>query len=223
MRVLIVGAGFVGKHLAEYLSNRGVDLSVVELRQEKCREVTDISPNIKVFCGSGDDEAVLKSAEVDSADIVYAVTDDDDVNIRACKIAKKHGVPKVVALVNSMSRLPDYVAAGADVTISPLDAILSEFEKTFSTRTDVTAFLCKREENWEVVSIKIPMHAEVVGKKIAEIKLPPEARVSMIIRGNELIFPDENYEIHGGDEVLVVGSIKAVDKTVSILRSAEAT
>jgi len=101
MFVLIIGAGKVGSNLTADLSEKGHKVSLIEKNEIVCRKFAEMK-NIKVICGDGCDLLVLQEAGIQAADIIAAVTGDDEDNLVVAQLAKlQPNRPKVVAIVNN--------------------------------------------------------------------------------------------------------------------------
>ena len=96
MRIIIVGGGIVGQSLAEHLLKEGHNLSLIELDGKLCIEVSE-KLDLQVIEGSGSSPSMLKSAGVESADMLLAVTPENDVNILSCSLAAQYGVKSRIA------------------------------------------------------------------------------------------------------------------------------
>ena len=123
MRILIVGAGDIGFQLSKRLSQDGYDITMVEVDAKRIRRVSD-QLDVMLVEGSGTSYRVLKQADVEHADVLAAMTTSDEVNILACRLAKKAGVAITMARVrNPEFTDPDFVLSpqemGVDVVIHP--------------------------------------------------------------------------------------------------------
>jgi trk system potassium uptake protein TrkA len=122
MRIVIVGGGADGSHLAERLVAEGDDVAIVEsdpLRAAHLRERLDAH----VVEGNGASPSVLRRAGVDRADILFAVSDDDGTNVLACQTARSLGLKRTVARIEH-SELQDIVLkSGVEAVIDPRAAV----------------------------------------------------------------------------------------------------
>ncbi|MCL5986785.1 MAG: TrkA family potassium uptake protein [Actinobacteria bacterium] len=101
MFILIIGAGKVGSNLAMILSEKGHKISLVEKKDAVCSKFAEMK-KINVVCGDGCDLLVLQEAGIQAADVVAAVTGDDEDNLVIAQLAKlQPNKPKVVAVVNN--------------------------------------------------------------------------------------------------------------------------
>ena len=130
MKVIIVGAGEVGFHIAERLSQEGHDVTIIEMDREKETELRS-KLNALVIRGSGASVDTLREAQVENADLFIAVTDQDEVNLVSCLLAHEYRVPKMVARIKSL----DYAQSewktnaarmGIDLLINPEHVVANE-------------------------------------------------------------------------------------------------
>jgi trk system potassium uptake protein len=221
LRVLIVGAGRIGMHLIRYLStNEDNQLTVIEKKLERCREVSNIS-DATILNEDGSKPEVLKKAEASQADLLLVATSDDRANLsitRQCK--KEFGVPRVISVANSPKNKQRISEAGADIVICPVDLALRDFENLLA-RDRATTLIYRPEMELRIAEMTIPLNATLIGKKIHEIQMPDKCRVGLICRDDSYVFPDPELELRSGDKVLLLGDAPSVAKTVELLRSTE--
>jgi trk/ktr system potassium uptake protein len=222
MRTLIVGAGRIGMHLIGYLSsNEENKLTVIEKKKERCREVSNKFDAI-ILNEDGSNPEIMKRADASRADLLLAATDDDRVNIAVSRKGKKDfGIPRVIAVANSPKNKLRLVEAGADVVICPVDLALRDFESILLKDHAIT-LMYRSEPDLRVAEITIPMTASTIGKKFHELQVPEKCRIALVSRGNTFVFPDADLDVNSGDKVLVIGDGPSVQKTVELLKSAEA-
>jgi trk system potassium uptake protein len=221
LRVLIVGAGRIGMHLIRYLStNEDNQLTVIEKKLERCREVSNIS-DATILNEDGSKPEVLKKAEASQADLLLVATSDDRANLsitRQCK--KEFGVPRVISVANSPKNKQRISEAGADIVICPVDLALRDFENLLA-RDRATTLIYRPEMELRIAEMTIPLNATLIGKKIPEIRMPEKCRVALVCRDDGYVFPDPELELRSGDKVLLLGDAPSVAKTVELLRSTE--
>jgi trk system potassium uptake protein TrkA len=100
MNILIVGAGKIGKNLAEDMTRKGHYVVVVEKNENVCGQIKT-TDNLKVICGDGCDMIVLENASIKTADVVAAVTGDDEDNLVVAQLSKlQPNRPRVVSIIN---------------------------------------------------------------------------------------------------------------------------
>jgi len=130
MKIVIIGAGEVGFHLAKRLSYEKHDLVVIDADPEKCAKARE-GLDVAVVEGNGSSQSVLVEAGLESADMLIAASAVDEINILACMIASRMGVKRKVARV----RNPDYYGPasilkaedlGVDLFIHPEEEVIQE-------------------------------------------------------------------------------------------------
>ncbi len=134
MRILILGAGNVGRHLAERLCADKHDVVVVDQNHDLLNELGN-QLNVLTLCGNGSNPAILEQADIRKVGLLIAVTNNDEVNILACLFAHKAGVPKTVARVASLNYAhpPDALSLrsmGIDLVVSQQEECAQEMYHT---------------------------------------------------------------------------------------------
>ena len=126
-RVLIIGAGNIGLHVARTLESekRGTRLKIIERSRARAEEAADALTRTVVLNGDGLDLDLLEEANVASMDAVLALTDDDKTNILSCVRAKTEGAKLVVALVNDASLIGQIAPMGIDAYVNPRSTTVS--------------------------------------------------------------------------------------------------
>ncbi|NLA26072.1 MAG: NAD(P)-binding domain-containing protein, partial [Firmicutes bacterium] len=100
MYMIIIGGGSIGSELARNFSEKNFDIAVIEKNPDQARKLRDLY-DVMVFEENGAGVQALEKAGVKSADVVIAVTQIDEINIIACMLSKRYGVPLTVARVRN--------------------------------------------------------------------------------------------------------------------------
>ena len=216
MYVVVVGGGQVGSKLAKRLADRGNNLVIIEKDERRAHELA-AELDVLVMHGSGADIDVLKDAGIDKADVLVAVTQADEVNLMACELSKKMGVPRVVARVNEEKHVRMFEELGVDVAVSLINAAVVLFEKA-AAGPGVYGLLGIGGGKGEVVEVMVGPNSKAAGKKIKDIDIPKDCTLAMICRGDELVPPRGDTEIKVGDMVTIVGKTDAIMKIANSLR-----
>ena len=206
MNVLIVGAGKSGTFLAEKLRS-GHHVTMIESRPDRADYVAARMPGVKVIRGDGCEPAVLDQAGTAQADLVAALTGDDEDNLVVSFLAKTtHHVPMVFARTNHPKNEWMFTKNwGVDVAVSTAQVIYSLIEKEVSLG-DVITLMALSAENMVIDEITLPSDASAVGKTLSELPIPKCAHVMAIISAGEIVVPRGDTMLHAGDEVLILSS-----------------
>lgn len=206
MNVLIVGAGKSGTYLAEKLRGQH-DVTVVESRVERADYLGARMPDIRVVRGDGCEPTVLDRAGVAQADLVAALTGDDEDNLVVSFLAKTtHRVPMVFARTNHPKNEWMFTKMwGVDVAVSTANVIYALIEKEVSLG-DVITLMALRAENMVIDEITLPADARAVGKALSQLSIPKCAHVMAIISAGQVVVPRGDTVLNEGDEVLILSS-----------------
>lgn len=213
MNIVIVGLGKVGCQLVERLSDEtNYNITVIDTRDNVLKNCVNTYDVIGVE-GSGTSLDVLREARVKNADVVIAVTGSDEMNLLTCLMAKKLGASSTIARV----RNPKYSKEmhllkedfGISMVINPELTAAGEIARLlrFPSAVEVDTFAKGRAE---ILRFKIVDGSPLDGIFIKDIHstLNCDILVCGVERGDEAFIPNGNFEIHAGDFISIVGSIK---------------
>jgi trk system potassium uptake protein TrkA len=217
MLAIIVGGGRGGSYLALDLQSQGYQVKVVERRPEvvaKLRQEIDG----EVVCGDGSSPEVLAQLGTDKAQLVVALTRNDEDNLVVCRLAKHHfHVPRVIARVSNPRNEWLYTKTwGVDVAISQTHLTAKVIEEEIGLGDLVTLLKLNRGEA-SLVELHLPEASPCQGKAIRDIPLPPDAVIASIIRAGKLVIPRGDTQLETGDEILAVSSVAAAQALKAVL------
>ncbi|MEC9488732.1 MAG: NAD-binding protein [Halanaerobium sp.] len=203
MFVLIVGGGKAGRFLIKDCLKKGFKVALVEQNREKCEDIEE-KYGIKVVQGDGSQKESLQKAGVEEADVVLAVTGDDQDNLVICQLAERQfQVPRTFTSVNTPGNESLFEWLGVNVAVSST-AILSALVDGEVSLEDLKHLLQLRKGDLKMVEIKIKEGSPIAGKKVKEINLPIEAVLITIVRENTPIVPRGNTHLEPGDLVIAL-------------------
>ena len=204
MYIIVVGGGKVGFYLAKELVESNHEVLVIEQDAEKVREIQDELGDI-VMEGDGCEATVLDTAGTSRADMLLAVTGDDEDNLVACQVAKQRfNVGRVVARINNPKNEGVFQKLDVDITVSATSAIMAHIEQELPTHQLIPLMRLKGS-GLEIVEVRIPDDSRVVGRPVKEILLPYQSMVALVIDedGTPKMASGDTI-IRAGDEVVAV-------------------
>jgi trk system potassium uptake protein TrkA len=205
MYIIIGGGGDVGYYLTKSLLNQGHEVLLLEKGSARFQALSD-ELGQAVIRGDACEARTMEEVGASRADIVIAVTGEDDDNLVICQMAKKRfSVGRTIARLNNPKNELLFQKLGIDVTVSPTRSILSLIEAEIPGSTFVTLMTLKRA-GLEIMEIRIPPNSPIVGKTLNTINLPRSGNIALIIRDKEYIFPTADTKILANDEVYALVS-----------------
>lgn len=217
MYIIIVGCGKVGYHLARALLSAGHEVLAIEQDARRYAAVVDGLGSVAIS-GDGSEVAVLEEAGAVRAEVLIAVTGQDEDNLVACQVAKHlFAVPKTIALANNPENEALFRNLGVDVIVSYTSAILSHVEKELPEHP-LVHLLSLQGADRHLVGIHIPPDAEVVGKLLESVELPPDTLISLLVNsGGEPRLPGDGEVVRANDEVIAVATSEAEEELLEVL------
>ncbi len=208
MRVIIIGAGKVGFKLAEKLSEEGHEVLVIEQNEDR-RKILRENLDVLVSGGNGASPRVLSDAGITHTDLLISVTDQDEVNMLACMVAKRAGVARTVARVRS----PEYVQKdqalfrewmGIDLLINPEMVTALEILQILKTPAalDVEEFA---EGLVRLLEVKLRQDSPLSNVPLKKLTLPANILVVGILRQDKMIIPMGDDVLLPDDHVFFIG------------------
>jgi trk system potassium uptake protein TrkA len=203
MYIVIIGGGKVGYYLAKELVEANHEVLIIEQNPSKCAEIAETLGEI-VMRGDGCEASVQEQAGVGRADLLLAVTGDDEDNLVACQVAQNiFDVSRTVARINNPKNELIFRKLGIAFTVSATSAIMSHIEQQLPTHPLISLLTLRR--GFEIVEVRIPDESGVVGKPVRDVLLPHQSIIWGIVdtEGNPKS-PSPDTILHAGDEVVAV-------------------
>lgn len=203
MNIVIIGGGKIGYYLAKTLLSFHHKVSVIELKRENCQKLAD-ELNIPVYHGDATKIDILKNADTSKADIVIAVTGQDEENLIACQLAKANfRVGKTIARVNNPKNTNVFKKLGVDIPVSSTTVItdLIEQEVDYAGMKTLTSV---KNDKIVVSEIEIKKSSPAFNRKVKDIRMPEDCLLVSVIKNDEVLKPGENLVLLEGDSVIVV-------------------
>ena len=223
MKVIILGAGKVGESLARNLSQDGYDISIVDLNKNKVDELQD-RLDIAAIIGHAAHPSTFKKAGADKETILLAVTNNDEVNIAACQIAKnKFSVKKTICRFKDSTYLDCLDSFGEsiiDIPISPENEVTSHLKELIDHpgAEQIEEFA---DGKVKLVSVKVKKTGRLVDKALRTIEddMPGvDSYIPTIYRKGKPFIPNGDTIVKEGDEVYFVTASENVDAVVNEMR-----
>ena len=203
MYVLVVGAGKVGWNLARELIDKGNELTVVESDPARFAVVEEELEHAAQY-GDGSELWVLERAGIERADLVIAVTGDDEDNILICQMAReKYGVERVIARCNNPRNLQHFELLKIQPAVSATDLILRLIEHEVP-KYGLVHLLDLPQERLEIIELEVAEGSPAAGQKVRDLGLPDGSLVISVLRDGAGFVPMGESMVQAGDEVLLV-------------------
>jgi trk system potassium uptake protein TrkA len=229
MKIIILGAGQVGASIAEHLAREKNDITVVDNTQERLRELQD-RLDIRVVHGHASHPDILEQANIEDADLLIAVTANDEVNMVACQIAYTlYRTPTKIARIRApvfsiyKDKLFRDEHSPVDVIISP-EKLVSEYIFSLVENPGALQVLDFAEGDIRLVAVKAYHGAPLVGQELRFMRqhMPNvDTRVAAIYRRGQAIMPEGKTVIEVDDEVFFIAARKNIRAVMSEMRRSE--
>jgi len=216
MYIMIIGAGKVGYFLAKRLCQGKHTVSIVDKDRVICEEIAKELETL-VINGDGCDPHILEEAGIERADVLAAVTGDDEDNLIICQLAKeKFNLQRTVGRVNNPDNEHTFSELGIDVPVDSTKIIskIIEEEVSFSDFVNLMSF---KRGKLAIVRLDLPEDSPVINKEVKDITLPQDAVLVSIVRGEEVILPKGNTVLMPGDDVIALTLIGNEPQLLSLL------
>jgi trk system potassium uptake protein TrkA len=204
MYIIIVGGGRVGYYLARALLDEGHEVLIIEKNATVCETINEEMGNVCVR-GDGCEAATLIELGTGRADMLVAVTGDDEDNLVSCQVAKhKFNVPQTVARIRNPQNEAIFKKLGIDVTVSTTNIILEAIEKEVPTHP-LTHLLTLSDKGLVIVEVRIPPTSAAIGKLVKELSLPKGSKLALVIpKDRKPRMPTPSTVLREGDQIIAL-------------------
>jgi len=200
---VIAGGGKVGSRLATSLLSLGHEATLIESDRERYLALSDDLEHV-VLLGDATELFVLERAGIERADLVIAVTGDDEDNIIVGQLAReKYRVAKVVARVNDPRNQGHFDMVGITLTVSATATILALVQHELPEH-DLVKLLDLRNENLEIVELSIDRRSPAAGRAVRDLHLPGSSRLISVSRGGHSSIAVGDTVLEPGDQVMAI-------------------
>jgi trk system potassium uptake protein TrkA len=201
--VIIAGGGKVGWNLARELMSKDHEVTLIEQRRDRYLVIEEELEHAVQY-GDATELWVLERAGIQRADLVIAVTGDDEDNMLVCQVAKeKYLCDRIIARVNNPRNYQHFKLLGIQPAVSATDLILRLIEHEVP-RYGLVHLLALEEERLEIIELEVPADSPVAGRRVTDIDLPEGSLIISVLRAGGGFVPTADTVIQAGDEVLLV-------------------
>ncbi len=220
MKILIVGIGELGRHIAISLSKKGHDIVAVDKDEAKCEALSN-EADVMVLHRDATDPSLYEEIELQSFDVVVAATDRDEVNLFVAAIAKEYGIGRIIVITRS-SKASDLISTLglAELSLpSPVIAanlVVDYIEGKYSL-VPITGILSGK---YGIYTVAVSPGDKIVGMKLAEIKalLPEDVMILAIFDGKRFLEPEDDLVIETGYLIILLVPQGKEDEVEDALR-----
>ncbi|MFH1169811.1 MAG: TrkA family potassium uptake protein [Chloroflexota bacterium] len=204
MYIIVVGGGRVGYYLTKALLEEEHEVLLLEKNAAVCEVINEELGSVCVR-GDGCETATLAEVGTARANMLVAVTGDDEDNLVACQVAKhKFNVPRTIARIRNPRNEILFKKLGVDVTVSATQIILEAITQELPTH-QLTHLLTLRDRGLAIVDVKIAPESPAVGKAVKELKLPEDSLLALIIpKERKPRMPTPGTTIEAGDQIIAL-------------------
>ncbi|RLE09732.1 Trk system potassium transporter TrkA [Candidatus Aerophobetes bacterium] len=207
MRIVIIGAGEVGYHIAKTLSLENHEVTVVE-RDEKTCQYVQSTLDVLTISGNGANISTLKEAGIQDTDMIVAVTGIDEVNMVACMTARQFGVSKKIARIRDVEYIKNSTLIkqqlGVDFVINPEIATSREIVNLLESPVNVAQIQNFAEGKVQIFELKVKEDFPFIGRQLKDINLGRPTLIVAIYRKGEIVIPSGEEKILLEDNLYIV-------------------
>ena len=213
--VMILGAGRVGSKLSKDLIDKGINVKLIEIDENKANKIAEEVTDLMVLNVDGRNVDLLVEENLESMDAFIATTGDSETNIMSCLMAKSKKIKKTIALVENMDYFNLSQSIGIDTLINKKLLAANDIFK-FVRNGDIVELAKLNDMDAEIVEFIVNENSKVLNKKIKDLNFPLSAIIGGVIRNNEGRIALGDFDIQLGDRVLVCSKPESIKKVESL-------
>ena len=214
--LVVVGGGAIGRSVAAQARQRDIKTRVIERDEGRCQRLVDQLKDVIILHGDGTDLGLLEEENVGAADVLAAVTDDEENNVLMALLGKKMGVKRTIARVAHLGYVPLVSTLGLDLVVSPRFAAVGAILR-FLRRGKVLNVASLKDEGAEVIEVEALPTSGLVQKPLSEVNMPPGALVAAVIRDGKVTIPSGKTVVMPGDRLVIFLLHKVLSKVEKLL------
>lgn len=218
MFVIVVGGGKIGMRVASLLLNEGHQIKVIEMRPDVLERLHEEIPAEAIVAGDGTDPQLLEAIGVKDAQVVAAVTGEDEANLVVALLARfEFRVPRVIGRVNNPKNAWVFTPAmGVDVALNQAD-ILAKLILEEMSLGDMMTLLKLMKGEYSIIEERVHPSSTAAGRAVKDLEMPSESTLIAVIREGKLIVPHGNTVLQPADEVLAIVHQSCLSQLAALL------
>ena len=203
MYVIVVGGGKVGYYLTKQLLTEGHEVLLLEKDRRRQAMLAEQMGEV-VVQGDGCEVRIMAEVGFGRADVIVAVTGDDEDNLVICQMAKrKFQAPRTVSRVNDPDNLILFQKLGIDTTVSSTQIIFNLLDQQIETG-EIIPLAALKNGNIEIVAITVSERSPVLGRNVKDLPLPGNALIISVVREQHAILPQGDVRFEIEDTVIAM-------------------
>jgi trk system potassium uptake protein TrkA len=207
--VMIIGGGRIGYYLAKSLDEIDARVKIIESSRDRCLALAEVLPRVLVINGDGSDDKMLHSENLRDMGCFISVTDKDEENLMTALLAKRYGVPKVIAKINRTGYAEIMSDIGIDNLVNPKDIVadyILRYVRGLQNATGNTVNALHRiiGDQAEAIEFTASNSSRLIDAPLKDLRLLKNVLVVVIVRKNEVIIPHGNDSIKPRDNVILI-------------------
>jgi trk system potassium uptake protein TrkA len=216
-RVVIAGAGQVGRWLAKLLVKEKIKVTVIQRGVDRAFDFAADVPEALVLRGGATDPDMLREAGVEGADYFVAATQEDETNMLCSLLAREGGARAVIALYHKPEYLALMRAVRIDIPLSPRMMIAGTILRMVH-RSEIVSLDLVEGGDAEVVEFYVPAKSRALKRPLVDLRFPRSAIVGAVTRGDDSFIPGGQFQFEEGDKALVFTLADALPELERIFR-----
>lgn len=218
-RVVIAGGGNIGLYVATSLEARqkSAKIKIIEHNRDRAIDIAEKLRRTVVLHGSALDQEILREADVQDADTLVALTNDDKVNILSCVMAKSLGTRRNLSLLNETTYPVFAGALGIDAHVNPRAVTISKILRHVR-RGRIRGVHSMQNGKAEVIEAEALETSSLVGKPLESLDLPNGIRIGAVFRNGKVILPAGDTRIQAHDRVVIFALASRVRQVEQMFR-----
>lgn len=203
MYVIVGGGGKVGYYLARTLLSEEHEVLIVERDRARADAIAEDLGSV-VLRGDACEVSTLAEAGASRADVVVAVTGDDEDNLVICQLAKKKfNAGRVVARINNPKNRRIFNLLGVDAAVSSTELILHQIQHELPGQA-LVQLVKLRAKDLELIEASLGAGSALVGRRVAAAGLPANSSILLILRDGQAVVPTPDTMLQENDEVVAL-------------------
>ena len=221
--VLVLGGSRIAYYLAKIIVPMGIDVSIIELNEDKAAFLSELLPEANIICGDGTDQELLEQEGLHDMDAFVTLSNRDEENLMTGLFASRQGVPKVIVKNNHVSYLELISDLGLDSIVSPKSITCSHILRYVRARvngggTKVEKLYRLMNGKAEALEFVARANDPYIGVALRDLHVRPNTLVAVIVRRGKVLVPFGNDHIEAGDSVVIIACETGIGDLNEVIR-----